>query len=280
MEKDNLSILPVSIIKSSPLNSRKFFDEEKLNELAESIKNNGLIQPIVVRRVGELYEVVCGERRLRASKIANLRTILTIVRKLTDQEVLKIQIIENLQRQDLNLIEQAKALKQLQDYNNYSASQLGAVIGRSKTWVLDHLSLLNFPEDFKQYMIEGKLKVKHMTPIKQLIGRKDLLDIVKKEIEDGSISVRKLWKITHRLKKERDEKLLRPDKIVDDAKLLESNFTDMIIKIKTQSNNADIHKWLDILHEIHTAKIMSIRRDLIKTKQELRQAKKEVKRYG
>jgi ParB family chromosome partitioning protein len=170
-------------IKSSAFNPRKDFDESELADLAESIRQKGLVQPIVVRPHPETatgYEIVAGERRWRAAQRAGLHMVPVIIRELTDQEMLELAIIENVQRADLNAIEEAGGYRELIDRFNYTQDQLAEVIGKSRSHLANTLRLLKLPEDVQSMVSRGELTAGHA---RALVGREDALKLARTIVE-------------------------------------------------------------------------------------------------
>lgn len=164
--------VPIEQVRGGTFNPRKDFREDELNELAESIRTKGLVQPIVVRPdpKGPGYEIVAGERRWRASQRAGLHMVPVIVRELSDREVLELAIIENVQRSDLNAIEEAGGYRDLVDRFGYSQEQLSEIIGKSRSHVANTLRLLKLPEPVQRLVQDGTLTAGHA---RALIGRPD-----------------------------------------------------------------------------------------------------------
>ena len=166
-------MVAIAQVRSSPLNPRKDFRDEELAELADSIRTKGLVQPIIVRpsttAAGE-FEIVAGERRWRASLKAGIHTVPVIVRELTDKEVLELAIIENVQRQDLNAIEEATGYRDLVERFEYNQEQLSEIIGKSRSHVANTLRLLKLPVAVQALVQQGALTAGHA---RALIGRSD-----------------------------------------------------------------------------------------------------------
>ncbi|MGD9801914.1 MAG: ParB/RepB/Spo0J family partition protein [Hyphomicrobiaceae bacterium] len=164
-------VVAIDMIGSSTLNPRKDFDEEDLTELAESIRQKGLVQPIIVRpNAAGGYEIVAGERRWRAAQRAGMHTVAVIVRELNDQEMLELAIIENVQRSDLNAIEEASGYNDLMERFSYTQERLAEVIGKSRSHVANTLRLLKLPDKVRGFVREGKLTAGHA---RALVGRDD-----------------------------------------------------------------------------------------------------------
>ena len=164
-------IVPIDHIQPSPFNPRKNFREEELSELADSIREKGLVQPLIVREAdNNKYEIVAGERRWRAAQRAGVHMVAVIIRELNDQEVLELAIIENVQRADLNSIEEAGGYRDLIERFNYTQDRLSEVIGKSRSHLANTLRLLKLPEIVQQHVCEGRLTPGHARP---LVGRQD-----------------------------------------------------------------------------------------------------------
>ena len=175
-------LVPIDQIRASALNPRREFNEEDLAELAESIRQRGLVQPIVVRpdRNAGGYEIVAGERRWRAAQRVGLHSVPCIVRDLTDQEVLELGIIENVQRADLNPIEEAAGYRELIERFGYTQDQLAEVIGKSRSHLANTLRLVKLPESVQALVQEGKLTAGHA---RALVGREDAEALAQRIIE-------------------------------------------------------------------------------------------------
>ena len=152
--KGSISI-DINLIKSNEEQPRKSFDDEKILELAESIRSNGIIQPLVLKKVDNEYIIVAGERRWRAAKSIGLKEVPAIIMNLTEKQILEISLIENIQREDLNSIEEALAYKKLINDFNLTQEELSKRIGKSRVTITNTLRLLNLSEDVQQYIIEG-----------------------------------------------------------------------------------------------------------------------------
>ena len=184
-------MVAIAQVKSSALNPRKDFRDDELAELAESIRTKGLVQPIIVRpdpaSVGD-FEIVAGERRWRAAQKAGIHTIPVIVRELTDKEVLELAIIENVQRQDLNAIEEASGYRDLIDRFSYNQEQVSEIIGKSRSHVANTLRLLKLPVGVQALVQQGSLTAGHA---RALIGRDDA-EALAHRIVDESLNVREI----------------------------------------------------------------------------------------
>ena len=179
--------LPIGSLHPSPNNPRSSFDEDQLEELAASIGERGLVQPLVARTGdGEGYEIVVGERRWRAAQRAGLHQVPVIVRQIGDQEALELAIIENVQRADLNAIEEARGYRQLIDKFDHTQEELAQVVGKSRSHLANMLRLLKLPYGVQAMIRDGQLSAGHARP---LIGRDDA-EAIAQEIIKKSMNVR------------------------------------------------------------------------------------------
>lgn len=180
--------LPIDRIKPGPLNPRQSFSASELEELANSIREKGLVQPLVVRPMADEthYEIVAGERRWRAAQMAGLHRLPVVIRSLTDQEALELAIIENVQRTDLNAIEEAAGYHELIGRFGYTQDELSQIIGKSRSHLSNMLRLLKLPDGVQKLVRNGELSPGHA---RALIGREDA-DHVAKQIVEKGLSVR------------------------------------------------------------------------------------------
>lgn len=183
-----LRSIPIEQIRANPNNPRKRFHETELEELAESIRQKGVLQPLLVRRApsGLDYELVAGERRWRAAQRAGIHTVPVLVRDLTDGEALEIAIIENVQRTDLNALEEALAYQQLMDQFSYTQNQLSGIIGKSRSHIANTLRLLTLSEGVRQHLESGALTAGHA---RALLGADQADKLAERIVRDG-LSVR------------------------------------------------------------------------------------------
>jgi ParB family chromosome partitioning protein len=155
----------IDSIDVGPMQPRSYFDPVSLAGLADSIKNHGIVQPLLVRRRGERYELVAGERRWRAAKMAGLSRVPIIVKEIPDQDLLEIALIENIQREDLNPIEEAQAYRNLIDTVGLTQDALAGRLGRDRSYITNYIRLLRLPDDIQQLVREGKLSTGHARTI-------------------------------------------------------------------------------------------------------------------
>jgi ParB family chromosome partitioning protein len=153
-------------ITANPFQPRREFDQEKLQELAESIKVHGVVQPVLLRQISEgSYQLVAGERRFRAAQQAGLVTIPAVVRQLSDSEMMEIALIENIQRQDLNPVEEARAYKRLAEEFKLTQDQIARRVSKSRSMIANSMRLLNLPDEVLEYLVQGKLTPGHVRPL-------------------------------------------------------------------------------------------------------------------
>jgi len=187
-EKDRILQLTPDQIKVNHLQPRKNFSEQHLNELIESIKAYGIIQPLIVTKKGEEYELIAGERRLRSAKAIGLKTVPVIVRETKEQEMLEIALIENIQRENLNPIENALSFSKLMDEFNLSQDDLSKRLGKSRSTIANTLRLLNLPEEVQLGLMQEKITEGHAKLISGLDGEVKQMALFRKIIH-GSMSV-------------------------------------------------------------------------------------------
>lgn len=200
--------ISVKKISANPYQPRQFFSEEKLEELAASIKEYGIVQPLVVRKKGKGYELVAGERRLRAAKLAGLETVPVIIKEYDDDKMMEIALIENIQRHDLNPIEEAHGLRRLMVEFKLTQEQAAEKVGRSRVAVTNILRLLNLPEEIQNYIIDGTL---NMGQAKQLLGlpQEEQQCTVAKAIIENGWSSRMTEEVVRHLKEGKQIKITR-----------------------------------------------------------------------
>lgn len=185
-------------IKVNPYQPRKIFDEVAINELAESIKEHGILQPIIVRKRAKFFEIVVGERRFRASQKAGLHEIPAVIRELTDQQMMEIAILENLQREDLTPIEEADAYQNLMEALNLTQEQLAFRLGKSRPHIANHIRLLSLPEVVREQITSGNLSMGHG---RALLGIKNkrLIPSISEKVMKENLNVRQLESLVQRM---------------------------------------------------------------------------------
>lgn len=184
-ENDQIVDIPLNQLRANPYQPRHTFNEEALHELAESIRQHGVIQPIIVRSVLKGYEIIAGERRSRASALAGESRIPAVVREFTDQQVMEIALIENVQRENLNAMEIAVAYQSLMDEFKMTQEELSAKVGKSRSHIANFLRLLTLPDEVKEHVSRGTLSMGHA---KALVGLKNTeyqIELSEKAIREG-----------------------------------------------------------------------------------------------
>lgn len=206
IEKEDVVYLDIEEIEPNPFQPRRDFDSESLEELKASIKEKGVIQPILVRRREKGYELIAGERRLRAAKLLSLNKIPSIIREVKDDESLELSLIENLQREDLNPIDQANAYKYLIESFAFSQEKIAKVIGKARTTVANTLRLLNLPKEIQDEIERGRISSGHAKVLLEIADPQKQKYLVR-EIISKSLSVRELESIIHKGLKRKNSKI-------------------------------------------------------------------------
>jgi ParB family chromosome partitioning protein len=187
---EKVQLLKVSQIKANPNQPRQLFDDEKLKELTKSVKEQGILQPILVRPTADdSYQIIAGERRFRAACLCDLKEVPCIVRNLDDTTTLEVALIENIQRQNLNPLEEAKTYKELMESYNYTQNKLAEKLGKSRVYVANTIRLLSLPEPVKKAVMDGKLSAGHGRALLQLSKVNDRLALADKIMAEN-LSVR------------------------------------------------------------------------------------------
>ena len=195
-EVDLDSIVP------GPMQPRTHFDEASLESLAESIRSHGVVQPLLVRRRDAGFELIAGERRWRAAKLAGLTRVPVVVKEVPDESLLEIALIENIQREDLNPIEEAQAYKKLIETVGLTQEALASRVGRDRSYITNYLRLLRLPDDLQQLVKEGRLSTGHARTLLAL-SHPDQQRRLARQIIDGGLSVRTTEQMVHRMLEEK-----------------------------------------------------------------------------
>jgi len=183
-DDDKVIEIPLADIRPNPYQPRKTFDEDAIRELAESIRQHGVIQPIIVRSAVKGYEIIAGERRYRASQLIGNETIPAVVRDFSDQQVMEIALIENLQREDLNAIELALAYQSIMDKFQLTQEELSLKVGKSRSHIANFLRLLSLPAEVKEHVSRGTLSMGHARALAGLKDEKKLKELARQTIEN------------------------------------------------------------------------------------------------
>ncbi len=199
------TLVKIRLIEANSGQPRKMFDEEALAELAESIKKYGVLQPILVKKVDEHYEIVAGERRWRAAKLAGLKEMPVIIRDYTEQEIAEIALIENLQREDLNPIEEARAYQTLIQTYNLKQDEIAECVSKSRTVITNALRLLKLSEKIQMMLIEGLISTGHAKVLLSLDNEEQQFGVAEKIINE-QLSVRETEKLVKEMLAPKEEK--------------------------------------------------------------------------
>lgn len=203
VEENKKDVTEISIdeIRSNPYQPRRTFDTETLNELAKSIEEYGVVQPVIVKKSIKGYELIAGERRTKAAKIAGLKVIPAIIKDFDDQQMMEIALIENIQREDLNPIDEAVSISNIIKLRGYTQDEFANKFGKSRTYVTNILGLLKLPEDVKKMVEKRTLSMSHARVLSKIDDEEKVVRLAKQVITD-ELSVRELEKITQDDKKE------------------------------------------------------------------------------
>lgn len=253
--KEEIVELKLSELRPNPYQPRKKFDEDKLKELSESIKEHGVFQPIIVKKSIKGYEIIAGERRFRASKLAGKETIPAIIRDFSDEMMMEIALLENLQRENLNAIEEAVAYKKLLDSLKITQEELSKKLGKSRSYITNMLGLLELPSSVKQMIQEDKISMSHARALSKIKNPEDIENLANKIINEG-LNVRDIENITKNDSIEKKHKITTTRQ-ASEYKELESIMSDKLgtkVKIKNRkleinfTNDNDLNRILEIIN--------------------------------
>ena len=247
--------IELSELRPNPYQPRKVFDDEALKELSASIKEHGVFQPIIIKKSIKGYEIIAGERRVRASKLAGLDKIPAIIRNFTDEQMMEIALLENLQRENLTAIEEAYAYKAMIEKLSLTQDELSKKVGKSRSHLTNILGLLRLPKEVQQMIAESKLSMGHARALSKLEDEEKIKELANKIVNE-KISVRNAEELTnqethtHEIKKTPREKSNDEYKYVED--LLREKL-DAKVKIKDKkiiinfTSTADLNRILEII---------------------------------
>jgi len=243
-------------LRSNPYQPRKNFDDDKLKELADSIKEFGVLEPIIIKKSLHGYEIVAGERRCKASEIAGLQTIPAIIQDFSDEEMMQIALLENIQREDLTAIEEAAAYEKLLKLLGISQEELARRIGKSRSYITNMIGLLKLPEEVKSYILDGSISMGHARVLSKLEDV-DLIKELANKIIKEHLSVRDLEEIASNPDYKRKNPAPVRVKHSSQFNYVEEAFTDKIgNKVKIQNkkivipfnSEKDLERILEILN--------------------------------
>ena len=232
---DQIVEINLSELRANPYQPRKNFDEEALNELASSIKEHGVFQPIIVKKSIKGYEIIAGERRFRASKLAGMQTIPAIVKDFSDEEMMQIALLEKLQRENLTSIEEAKAYKSIIESMNITQDELAKKVGKSRSHITNILGLLKLPASVQDMVLYNKLSMGHARVLSKLDDPKIVEDLAQRVITED-LSVRKLESIVY----DNEEKEVKTKKSSNNEYKYMENFLKEKLGTNVKINNNKI----------------------------------------
>ena len=255
--KEEITMVKLSELRSNPYQPRKVFDETALAELSASIKEHGVFQPIIAKKSIKGYEIIAGERRVKASIMAGLEEIPTIIRNFDDTEMMEIALLENLQRENLNAIEEANAYKKLLETLSLTQEQLAARLGKSRSHITNMVGLLALPEVIQQDVSEKKISMGHARVLSKLDNKEQQRELADKIIAEG-LSVRSLEELTNSEEKyPKAHKQVKTKEPSNDYKYLQDELCERLgakVRIKSNKieisfvNGNDLNRLLEIMH--------------------------------
>ena len=235
-ETNGITYLPIDSLQPGKFQPRRIFTPEMLNDLVSSIKTKGVLQPLLVRQIGNnIYEIIAGERRWRASKEAGLKELPVIIKDFNDEETLEVSLIENLQRQDLNPLEEAQGYKRLLDEFHRTQEELASVVGKSRSYVANVLRLLDLPDGVKTYLDQGAITAGHA---RALLNSKNPEKLAKKVVEQG-LSVRQ----TEQLSVTEGEKKTRAPRTISVSGHKDGDIMALEAELSTMLKTAVTIRW-------------------------------------
>lgn len=253
--KEEIQDISLDDLRPNPYQPRKVFNDESLKDLADSIKEHGVFQPIIVKKSIKGYEIIAGERRVRAARLAGLTKIPAIIRNLNDEQMMEIALLENLQRENLNCIEEAIAYKKLLESLSLTQDELAKKVGKSRSHITNTLGLLRLPSEVQKLIIDGKLSMGHARVLSKLESNEKIIELANKIVEE-KLPVRDIEEeSTVEEKKVKIERHSNPK--INEFKYVEELLREKLdtkVKIKDKkveisfTNNADLNRILEILN--------------------------------
>ena len=254
-KKEDIVEISLSDLRSNPYQPRRTFDEEKLQELADSIKEFGVVEPIIVKKSIHGYEIVAGERRCKAARKAGLETIPAIIKEFSDEDMMQIALLENIQREDLTAIEEAEAYQNLVGKLGISQEELARRVGKSRSHVTNMIGLLKLPYDVKQFILNGYLSMGHARVLSKLEDEEKILELARRVINEH-LSVRDLEAIASDPEYGRKNKI-KVKRATNEYEYVAEAFTDKIgnrVRIQNKkivipfNSEKDLERILEILN--------------------------------
>lgn len=255
VNKEEIVELNIEELRPNPYQPRRVFDEQALEELASSIREHGVFQPIIVKKSIKGYEIIAGERRFRASKLANQKTIPAIIRQFTDEQMMEIALLENLQREDLSVIEEAIAYQKMLTSLNLTQEDLATKVGKSRSHITNILGLLRLPENVQRMILNHELSMGHARVLSKLEDQEKIREFAKRIYEEN-LTVRATEQLLESPQFSRTHKVVRHEN-PSEYKYVEELMREKLdsrVKIKDNKilisfvNNADLNRILSVLN--------------------------------
>lgn len=238
--KEEIVELKLDELRVNPYQPRKKFDDDALNELALSIKEHGVFQPIIVKKSIKGYEIIAGERRCRASRIAGKETIPAIIRNFTDEQMMEIALLENLQRENLSAIEEAVAYKSMLEKLNLTQDELAKKVGKSRSHITNILGLLRLPNEVQQMVIKNEITMGHARAISKLESQNEMINLAN-QIVNEKLPVREVEKISQNEEVHKRVEQKRKTESTNEYKYVEDMLRDKLdTKVKIKDNKIEI----------------------------------------
>lgn len=256
-QEGNVQQIETSKLVANPFQPRKVFQDEALEELAQSIREHGIIQPIIARKKGRKYEIIAGERRFRAAKLAGLEQLPVLLKDMTEQQMMEVAILENLQREDLTPIEEAEAYSSLIEKLNFTQEDLANRLGKSRPHIANHIRLLQLPEEVRTYVNEGVLTMGHGRTLLGLKNKRQIPDVAKKVISQ-QMNVRQLEVLVQSLNENvsRETKKVPRDIFVQATEAQLRDYFGTSVQIKKQKDKGKIE--IDFYSDEDLERILTI----------------------
>ncbi len=257
--KEEIEEIAISELRSNPYQPRKNFDEKALQELASSIKEHGVFQPIIAKKSIKGYEIIAGERRVKASEIAGKETVPAIIRDFTDAEMMEIALLENLQRENLNAVEEAIAYRKLIEELSLTQEQLAQRLGKSRSYITNMLGILSLPEEVKDMIMDEKITMSHARVLSKMKDADKIKELAER-IAMENLSVRQIENISVDSLYERKNKIKKRENPVNEYKVVEEELSEKLgtkVKVKNNKieisfvNNNDLNRLLEIIGYIN-----------------------------
>ena len=237
--KEEITEINLSELRSNPYQPRKVFDEEKLNELALSIKEHGVFQPIIVKKSIKGYEIIAGERRVKASILAGKEKIPAIVRNFSDEDMMEIALLENLQRENLNSIEEATAYDKLLKHLNVTQEELSKRLGKSRSHITNMLGLLTLPEEVKKLIASSDISMSHARVLSKMENNEEIIALANRIIKEN-LSVRDIETLSQESTIEKKHKITKAKPTNEYSYVEEMLYEKLGTKVKVKSNKIEI----------------------------------------